>query len=167
MQFPLHPETPPGGMLLRDLFKGRPVDIGAMQAQMKERMAAEGLPYAPQERILNSRLAQELSKWAESKGAHGVHDALFRAYFVDGVDISDTNALVAAAEKLGLDGAEARRVLDERTMRDAVDADWKQARSLGITGVPTFMVGKRGVVGAQPYEVLEKLVVQSGAQRRG
>jgi predicted DsbA family dithiol-disulfide isomerase len=166
VQFPLHPETPPGGMLLRDLFKGRAVDIGAMQAQMKERMAAEGLAYAPQDRILNSRLAQELSKWAEAKGAPRIDDALFRAYFVEGADISNVDALVQIAEKAGLDGAEARRALEERTMRDAVDADWAQARALGITGVPTFVVGKRGVVGAQPYEVLERLLVQSGAQRR-
>ncbi len=165
--FPLHPETPPGGMLLRDLFKGRGFDVQAMQAQMKERMDAEGLPHAPQDRLLNSRLAQELSKWAETKGAPGIHDALFRAYFAEGVDISDTDALVKIAEKLGLDAAEARRTLDERTMRDAVDADWKQARALGITGVPTFVVGRRGVVGAQPYEVLERLVIQAGAKRRG
>jgi predicted DsbA family dithiol-disulfide isomerase len=49
-------------------------------------------------------------------------------------------------------------VLEKRTFKAAVDADWKLARQYGITGVPTFVVGRHGVVGAQPYEVLEQLV---------
>jgi predicted DsbA family dithiol-disulfide isomerase len=57
---------------------------------------------------------------------------------------------------LSVDGA--REVLEKRTFKDAVDADWKLARQYGITGVPTFVVGRHGVVGAQPYEVLEQLV---------
>jgi predicted DsbA family dithiol-disulfide isomerase len=168
VHFPLHPETPPEGQSLEDLFRGRNVDRKAMHTQMKARMDAEGLPYGERTMTYNSRLAQELGKWADTQpGGEAIHDALFRAYFVDGVDISSADALVAIAEKLGLDGTEARRTLDERTMRDAVDADWKQARAIGITGVPTFVVGRRGVVGAQPYDVLERLVVQSGAKRRG
>jgi predicted DsbA family dithiol-disulfide isomerase len=35
-----------------------------------------------------------------------------------------------------------------------------------VTGVPTFVVQGRGVVGAQPYEILERLVVLAGAQQR-
>jgi predicted DsbA family dithiol-disulfide isomerase len=43
-------------------------------------------------------------------------------------------------------------------MRKAVDADWARSRALGVTGVPTFVIGRKAVVGAQPYEVLEQLV---------
>jgi len=45
-------------------------------------------------------------------------------------------------------------------------ADWRRCRNLGITAVPTFVVGDDGVVGAQPYEVLETLVVEGGAAKR-
>ena len=48
--------------------------------------------------------------------------------------------------------------MTERKMRAAVDADWARSRALGVTGVPTFVVGRKAVVGAQPYEVLEELV---------
>jgi predicted DsbA family dithiol-disulfide isomerase len=50
--------------------------------------------------------------------------------------------------------------------RDSVDADWQRSRVLGVTSVPTFVVGKRGLVGAQPYEQLEAFVTSAGAQRR-
>ena len=55
-------------------------------------------------------------------------------------------------------------MLEKRTFRDAVDADWKLSRQYGITGVPTFVVGRYGVVGAQPYEALEQLVEKGGQE---
>jgi predicted DsbA family dithiol-disulfide isomerase len=49
-------------------------------------------------------------------------------------------------------------MISKRSFRDAVDADWKRARELGVTGVPTFVFGNQGLVGAQPYEALEQLI---------
>ena len=43
-------------------------------------------------------------------------------------------------------------MLEKRTFKEAVDADWALSREYGITGVPTFVAGRFGVVGAQPYE---------------
>jgi predicted DsbA family dithiol-disulfide isomerase len=159
VHFPLHPDTPPEGKSLEALFAGRGYDIDKMQAQMRARMTAEGLPYGNRTMTYNSRLAQELGKWAESQpGGDTIHDALFRAYFVDGKNIGDPGALVCIAESVGLDPRQAREVLEKRTYKDAVDADWEKSRHYGVTGVPTFVVGNRGVVGAQPYEALEELV---------
>jgi predicted DsbA family dithiol-disulfide isomerase len=166
VQFPLHPDTPPGGISLSELFAGRGFDLKAMYARMKSLMDAEGLPYSRRERTYNSRLAQELGKWGESAGRPAIHDALYRAYFVDGTDIGNVDALVKVAEGVGLPADEARRILSERTFRSAVDRDWAHARALGVTGVPTFVAGGRAVVGAQPYETLEQLVELAGAQRR-
>src|ERR1700679_459547 len=149
------------------MFAGRGFDLEAMAARMKGLMDAEGLPYTAREMTYNSRLAQELGKWAEHEGNAAIHDALYRAYFVDGTNLADVDALVAIAEGAGLPGAEARRVLEQRTFRAAVDADWARARAIGVTGVPTFVAGGRGAVGAQPYEVLEGRVQKAGARRRG
>jgi predicted DsbA family dithiol-disulfide isomerase len=44
-----------------------------------------------------------------------------------------------------------------------VDEDWKLSRQIGVTGVPTFVAGRYGVVGAQPYEALEDLVRRAGS----
>ena len=54
-------------------------------------------------------------------------------------------------------------MLEQRTFKDAVDADWALSRQYGITGVPTFVAGRFGVVGAQPYEALEELVRKAAA----
>jgi len=159
VHFPLHPDTPAEGRALADLFAGRNVDVQAMQAQMKARMAAEGLPYGERTMTYNSRLAQELGKWADTQpGGEAIHDRLFRAYFVEARDISRSAVLVDIAQHVGLSADGAREVLEKRTFNDAVEADWKLSRRYGVTGVPTFVVGRYGVVGAQPYEALERLV---------
>ena len=159
VHFPLHPDTPQEGKSLAELFAGRGYDMDKMQAQMRARMAAEGLPYGQRSMTYNSRLAQELGKWAESQpGGEAIHDALFRAYFVDARNIGDPEELIKIAQSVGLPGDKAREVLEKRTHKAAVDADWEKSRRYGVTGVPTFVIGERGVVGAQPYEAIEQLV---------
>ena len=164
MHFPLHPDTPMEGRSLAELFAGRGKDIPKMQEQMRARMEAEGLPYGNRTMTYNSRLAQELGSWADTQpGGEAIHDALFRAYFVDGLNIGDAEVLAGLAEKIGLSREAALEVLDKRTFKAAVDADWEKSHQFGVTGVPTFVAGGSGLVGAQPYEALEQLVKQARA----
>jgi len=161
VHFPLHPDTPAEGRSLAELFAGRNYDIDKRQAEMRARMAAEGLPYGNRTMTFNSRLAQELGKWADTQpGGEKIHDALFKAYFVDGKNIGDAGELVRIATSVGLDENSAREVIEKRTFKAAVDEDWAKSRAYGITGVPTFVAGGYGVVGAQPYEALVQLVEQ-------
>ena len=103
VHFPLHPDTPADGRSLADLFAGRNVDRQAMHAQMKARITAEGLPYGELTMTYNSRLAQELGKWADTQpGGDAIHDLLFRAYFVEARDISQPAALLDIAGRAGL-----------------------------------------------------------------
>lgn len=159
VHFPLHPDTPQEGRSLEELFAGRGYDIPKMQAQMRARMAAEGLAYGERKMTYNSRLAQELGKWADSEpGGAAIHDALFRAYFVDGRNIGDPEELVKIAASVGLPEDKAREVIETRSHKASVDFDWERSRRYGVTGVPTFVAGGRRVVGAQPYEALDRLV---------
>ena len=168
MHFPLHPDTPAEGRALADLFAGRNYDLRAMHEQMKARMTTEGLPYGQRAMTYNSRLAQELGKWADTQpGGEAIHDALFRAYFVETRDISSSAVLLDVVARVGLPVDAAREVLERRTFKDAVDADWELSREYGITGVPTFVAGRYGVVGAQPYEALEALVRRAAATGGG
>jgi predicted DsbA family dithiol-disulfide isomerase len=149
------------------LFAGRNVDIAAMQTRMRGLMAQEGLPYGERTHTFNSRLAQELGAWATTQvDGEGIHEALFQAYFVEGKNIGNIDILVDIAEAVGLSRSKARQILVTRAFKDIVAADWQRAMRLGVTGVPTFAAQGRGVVGAQPYEILERLVVLAGAQRR-
>ena len=161
MHFPLHPDTPAEGMSLEELFRGRNLDMQAAQTRLQRLMEAEGLPYRPRTHTYNSRLAQEVANWAETKpGGEAVHDALFKAYFADGRNIGDSAVLVDVARSIGLPADEAADALRDRRYRTDVDADWAKSRQYGVTGVPTFVSGGRGVVGAQPYEALVQLVSQ-------
>lgn len=165
MYFPLHPDTPAEGRSLKDLFAGRGLDLEAMHTRMKGLMDAEGLPYNRRSHTYNSRLAQELAKWADSQQRfESIHEALYRAYFVDGKNIGDPAVLRDVALSVGLPADGARDVLVDRSFKDAVDADWRKAREYGITGVPSFVVaGRYKVVGAQPYDVLAEQVRAAGA----
>ena len=163
MFFPLHPDTPPEGRSLKAMFAGRGADVQVLHQRMADLMRGEGLPYGERTHTYNSRLAQELGKWADTRGVDAVHDIVYRAYFVENRNISDIEELVRLAEVAGLPSAEARDVLVERRAKESVDADWAKSREYGITGVPTFVVGRRGLVGAQPYEALEQFVITAGA----
>lgn len=130
-------------------------------------MAEEGLPYGDRTMTFNSRLAQELAKWAETQhGGDAIHEALFRAYFVDGQNIARMDTLLDVAQRIGLAGTEAPEVLKLRQFSDAVDTDWQRSMELGVTGVPTFFADGQFVVGAQPYQALEELIVGAGANRK-
>ena len=165
--FPLHPETPDEGLTLEELFVGRNIDISAAQQRMTNLMHDEGLPYGKRPHTYNSRLAQELAAWADTQPDGGsIHDELFRAYFVDGLNLASQDVLLTVAEKAGLSKEAAVEVLNGRQLKDAVDADWELSRQYGITGVPTYVADGRGVSGAQPYEVLEQLMNAAGAPRK-
>ena len=167
VHFPLHPETPPDGLTLEQLFAGRGIDIAASQARMKRLMEEEGLPYGDRTMTYNSRMAQELASYAVTMpGGEQIHDRLFQAYFVDGINIASVDNLVEVATSIGLAADDCRDVLTSGRYREAVDADWNHTRTLGLSGVPAFVVGQNGVTGAQPYEVLQQLLEQCGAKRR-
>ena len=165
--FPLHPEIPKQGMTLEDLFAGRGLDIPQMMAHLKAVAQKEGLPLNIRTMTFNTRLAQELGKWAEKHGkGDEFHNAVFRAYFVQGKNIGDVDELVSLSESVGLSGKESRNVLEKRTFKEAVDLDWSRAYEMGITAVPTFVMNGQVMAGAQPYEVLERFVKINNVRKR-
>jgi predicted DsbA family dithiol-disulfide isomerase len=165
--FPLHPETPEEGLTLEELFAGRSIDVEKIMSRLKKVAEELGLPLGKRKKTYNSRLAQELAKWAESKGrGDPFNEAVFRAYFVDGENIDKVDVLATLAKSIGLPEEEARSVLESRTFKEAVDSDWSRSHALGITAVPTFFIDERVVVGFPAYELLEEFVEACGAEKR-
>src|SRR3954462_8800756 len=116
------------GRSLAEMYAERGADPEAMYRRMKGLMDAEGLPYGRRTHTYNSRLAQELGKWADTQpGGEAIHDLLYKAYFVDAQNLADIDLLVGIAERVGLPVDEARAVLTERRFKDAVDADWAKS----------------------------------------
>ena len=157
--FPLHPDTPDSGILLEELFRERGYDIQSMIQHMSALMTEENLAYGNRSHTYNSRLAQELAKWGESfPEGEALNLKLFEAYFAEGRNLAEPEVLLDVAEVAGLPLETAEEVIRQRSFRDAVDTDWKRAHELGVTGVPTFVSGNRGLVGAQPYEAMVQLI---------
>jgi predicted DsbA family dithiol-disulfide isomerase len=165
--FPLHPETPQEGRTLEALFEGRGINVEEVLSRLKRAAREAGLPFGDRKMTFNSRLAQELGKWAESKGKGSeYHNAAFRAYFVDGTNIGRPQELIDIAASVSLSAEEAAETLRTRSFREAVDRDWARSRAMGIRAVPTFVLKGQSLVGAQPYESLVRFVEISGVGRR-
>jgi predicted DsbA family dithiol-disulfide isomerase len=167
LAFPLHPEVPEEGLSLEELFEGRGVNISASLRHLKRVASSLSLPLNDRTRTYNSRLAQELAKWAESQGkGDEFHYVIFRAYFVDGTNIGRVDELVTLASSIGLSADEARDVILARRFREAVDSDWARSHALGVTAVPTFIIDDQRIVGFQSYEVLERFATDNGARAK-
>src|SRR5690606_32902106 len=83
-----------------------------------------------------------------------VVERLFRAYFVEGADLTSRDTLAALAREAGLAEEAVREALDGGGAQQAARDD-TEARRLGVSGVPFFVVdGKLGVSGAQGAEAL-------------
>ena len=138
-----------------------------MMQNLKKTSAELGLPLGNRQRTYNSRLAQELGKWAETKNAgDAFHAEAFKVYFVDGKNIAKLLVLLDLAEFTGLNRKEAESVILNRTFKEAVDEDWALSMKNGIKAVPTFKMKKDQLVGAQSYSTLERLLISNGVKKR-
>jgi predicted DsbA family dithiol-disulfide isomerase len=101
---------------------------------------------------------------------HGLQAAmkerLMRAYFSEGQLISDPETLVGLGTEVGLPESEIRELLAGERLADEVRADEQTAAGLGVSGVPTFIVGRKvGVTGAQRPELILDMLRQGWARR--
>ena len=165
--FPLRPDAPEDGITLEEIYAGRGIDIQQVRQRLNQVARELGLPFSERKMTYNSRLAQELAKWAESKGVgEEFHRAVFRAYYVETKNIGKGDELLRLATSVGLPQEEAKGVLEQRPYREAVDADWSRCYDFGITAIPTFVIDREWIVGLQPYEVFEQLLKTKNIKKR-
>jgi predicted DsbA family dithiol-disulfide isomerase len=112
--------------------------------------------------------AHRLVTWAAAQGRQlDMIDALQRAHFTNGVDIGSYPALAAVAGSIGLDPTGALSYLSSGVGVDVVNADLAEARELGITSVPTFVIDHRyAIQGAQESETM-RTALDEIARREG
>ena len=111
-------------------------------------------------RMPSSVDAHRLVRFAARAGRElDIVEALFAAYFNEGVDIGDLTRLIAIAAQNGIEAEAARRFLTSDEGIDAVHADNLRAHRLGINGVPCFILGGRhAIAGAQEAAVISRLI---------
>ncbi|HKN86322.1 MAG TPA: DsbA family protein, partial [Nitrospiraceae bacterium] len=102
-----------------------------------------------------------------------VHHGIFKAFFEDGLDIDDLDTLVMIGTAAGLNGEAVHGALNQGTYRERVIEDERLAVDLGITAVPTMMVGTTDglpqqaqvISGAQPYEAVKAAIERATRPR--
>lgn len=119
----------------------------------------------------HTHLALQASEFAREHGdARTVleyHRALFKAHFTDHENLMEPDVLVRAANEVGLDGEDLRAALAEGQYKQAVDEGIDHSYAIGVSGIPTFILNDQyAVVGAQTYEVFERVMAELGAQTR-
>lgn len=139
-----------------------------MLSDLDRLAAAEGLDYRmEQTRGGNTFDAHRLVHLARRHGADaGIEEALFAAYFIERVAISDHEVLRRVAAGVGLPPAEVDEVLAGDGFAAEVRSDERRAAEIGITGVPTFLVDGRWVVaGAQDSDTMLSVLRRAWARR--
>ncbi|MBX3065947.1 MAG: DsbA family oxidoreductase [Anaerolineae bacterium] len=140
--------------------------VEAMHDHITELAAAEGLEYNfDRMRVGNSFDAHRLIHLAAHHGLQSeMKERIQRAYFTEGQSFGNVDALVQLASDVGLDAAEARRVLEGNDYAAEVRGDERRAQMLGITGVPFFVFDEKfAVSGAQPSELFEEALARTWA----
>jgi predicted DsbA family dithiol-disulfide isomerase len=138
----------------------------ASQERLAAMVGEEGLEFHfDKAQRANTFDAHRLLHYALEVGRQdALKERLFLAYFRDGESISDQETLVRLAEESGLDGTKAREILESGRYADEVRADEADARALGITGVPFFVIDRNfGISGAQSPESILQVLDQAWA----
>lgn len=169
--FQLNPDMPCEGADRKSYLEqrlGGPARAAAAYANVLEHAKTAGvtLNLEAMARIPNTLDAHRLIHWAGLEGAQTrVVSALFRAYWQEGRDIGNAEVLCDIADGTGLDAAMVARLLASDADIDDIRARDANARRQGVTGVPTFIVGRRHAVsGAQPPELWDRVIAEIRAQ---
>jgi predicted DsbA family dithiol-disulfide isomerase len=158
--FQLNPDMPAEG-IPRDFYLaakfGSPRQAMRSYAAIAAAGRGEGIEFAFERigRTPNTLRAHRLIRLAANEGfGDEIVEALFRAYFIDGLDIGDIETLATIAARAGLDRDGTRVYLAGDAGTDEVRAEESRARRLGIHAVPCFVL-ERGyaIAGAQEPEM--------------
>jgi len=119
------------------------------------------------ERSPNTRAALALAEHARDQGRlHPARRALMEAFWRRGEDLEDRAVLGRCAAEAGLNPVAALAALDDPALTARVDAMGREAARAGVTGIPTFFLGRRRVVGCQPYQAIAAEAEAEGAKRK-
>lgn len=112
----------------------------------------------------NTLDAHRLIRWSQNAGADvqdRVVERLFELYFIEGKNIGDHAVLIDAAKECGMDAAVVSSLLATDSDKEEVSREIAVAQSMGVTGVPCFIIGQKyAVMGAQDPQTLAEAITK-------
>jgi predicted DsbA family dithiol-disulfide isomerase len=162
--FELHPEIPKKGAYLNQIpFPKQYLEM--VFINVKRLAEEDGISVNFSEKLPNSQLALYIAEFARKKGKFDeFHKLVFESYWREGKDIGELSLLLDLAESVGLNRDDIKEYLRSDEPSSELKKYLLEVRNYEINGVPAFIIGKRIIFGAQPYEVfinaIEKALVQ-------
>ena len=145
-----------------------PARLAGMHASLTRFAAQFGIDdFHPRDRIPNTRRALALAEVAREEGTlEAYRTRAMDAHWRDGMDLESEAALATIAKDAGLPADAVARSLAYPRYLERVDAIRAEASAIGEEGIPTFVIGRYGFSGCQPYESFAALAERAGARRR-
>ena len=162
----LDPSIPPQGR------ERAPQPPGAPETPVEARGKTLGLDFRRGRTFTpHTILSLQAGEWAAKHGTTqqviDYHRVLFKAYFTDFENLMDIEVLVRHAAEVGLDAEALREALTSGSILQETNEAIEHSYAVGVQAIPTFILDdKYAVVGAQPYEVLERVMEQLNVPRR-
>lgn len=154
----IHPESPPEGIPISSLGYS-PERWAQMMANLARMGKEEGILFIDRTFTTNSHkalLLAEAARESEPDGFEALNEALFRAYFSEGKNIGDEAVLRRIAEEAGISAETVDRAWSDPRFEERLKRQHDAASRVGVTGIPTFILGNRWILeGAVPTEMLE------------
>lgn len=145
-----------------------PERLEGMAEYMEKFAAGFGIhDFRTRERIPNTRRALALAEVARDEGKLDEYrQRAMDAHWRDGMDLENDDDLRAIARDAGLSGTAVERSQSDPQYVSRIDEIRAEASAIGVQGIPTFVIGRYGFSGAQPYEAFAELAEKAGAKRR-
>jgi predicted DsbA family dithiol-disulfide isomerase len=154
--YELRPDIPSEGISAKEHGLGHSEKVD----EHLERLASEGgFPLLLQDHLPNTHLALVMAERARDEGLHSVvHDAIFRAYFGDALDIGDADVLKGIARDAGMDVGGLERAWEDGRYEERLRSFSQLGESLGVTSTPSALICNELIIGSRPYAVIRDAV---------
>lgn len=116
----------------------------------------------------NTRILHVIIQHAKQVGLQeAVKEAFMKAYFIDGVNLSDKESIIKIAEQAGMTHNSIESLLNNEAENIAIEKQERELQALGISGVPFYIINNQyGISGAQSSETFVKALAEIGAKQR-
>lgn len=165
----IHTGVPAEGLPVKEA--GFAPDRWAEIVEGLERLAEEeGIDLEVPSFIARTDEALQAALFAQDLGDEAfrrLHRSLFRAYFVDGVNIGRRDRVLTIAGDVDVDPEGLSEALEDERYADELRRAREEAARYEVSGTPTFLFGRHKVVGAAPVDVLREAAERAGTDQAG
>lgn len=143
--------------------------IKGMHSNVTQMAKQAGLDYHLEKSVMvNSLKAHRFLQLAKEKNkGDEAEEVLFKSYFIDGGNVADEAVLIALGKEIGLTEEDVKASLTDDKYAYLVNSDIQEARAIGVTGVPFFVVNRKyAISGAQPPQAFLQTLEKSFTEWR-